>query len=71
MRCLGSPDAPQPQAPHEAFDRAAGDVSLPVPLGDQGPVQHDVHLAGPERRVVLSMNGTDLVLEDLVAPGAW
>lgn len=71
MRRLGSPDAPQPQAPHEALDRAAGDVSLPVPLGDQGPVQHDVHLAGPERRVVLSMNGTDLVLEDLVAPGAW
>lgn len=44
---------------------------LPVPLGDQGPVQHDVHLAGPERRVVLSMNRADLGPQDLVALHAW
>ena len=45
-----------PRSPrqHEALHRAVGDA--PVTLGDQEPVQHDVHLAGPERRIVLRMN---------------
>ena len=29
---LGPPDTPQPQAAHEALDRAAGHVPLPVAL---------------------------------------
>lgn len=41
---------------------------LTVPVGNQGPVQHDVHLAGPERRVVLRVESADLLLEDLIAP---
>lgn len=40
-------------------------------LGDQGAVQHDVHLADPERQVVLRMESADLILEDLIAPRPW
>lgn len=62
-------DAPlSPIRAHEALDRAAGNMLLTVPVGNQGPVQHDVHLAGPERRVLLRVESADLLLEDLIAP---
>lgn len=68
----------QPHGAHEALHRGAGNMSLSMTLGDQGTVRHDVPLADPERRVVLSMNRADLILEDLIAPrpqsgagGSW
>ena len=68
----GAADAAQTQVAHEAFDGAPGHVTGTVTLGGLGSVEHYMHLAGPQHRVVVLVDLGYLRLEGLVAqaPGA-
>jgi hypothetical protein len=57
----------QTHVAHEALDGAPGHVTGPVALGDLGAVEHDVHLAGPEHRVVAPVDATDLASQGVIA----
>jgi len=46
----GAADAVQAQVCHEALDGAPGHVTGTVTLGGLGPVEHYMHLAGPQHR---------------------
>lgn len=71
-RWRSAPDVVHSQGVHEVLEGAAGHATRPVVLGDLGLVEHHLHLAGPERGVVVSVNLLDLGLEGLLthAPGA-
>lgn len=71
-RWRSAPDVVHSQGVHEVLEGAAGHATRPVVLGDLGLVEHHLHLAGPERGVVVSVNLLDLGFESFIthAPGA-
>ena len=71
-RRLGATDAVQAQVAHEPLDGTAGHVTGTVTLGNLGSTPHHVHLAGPQHRVVVLVNPSNLSTQGLVAhaPGA-
>lgn len=58
----GLPAPTDAQVTHESLDRAPGHMTGAVFCGFLGPVTRHVHLAGPERGVVVRMHAPNLAL---------